>query len=108
MNGGVGLRLRSPRVTDRTVKRASSSDATSPCTACSSPSDAFAPATSLSVATNSGGSVDARRACSDQYSTGTNAWISRSRSTMRRTATDWTRPAERPRWTFSHRSGERL
>ena len=73
-----------------------------------SANDTFSPSTSFSVATNSGGSLAASRAWSDQYSTGTNAWISRSRSTIRRTATDWTRPAERPRCTFSHSSGERL
>ena len=31
-----------------------------------------------------------------QYSCGVNARISRSRSTMSRSATVWTRPAERP------------
>ncbi len=41
-----------------------------------------------------------------QYSTGTNASISRSRSTIRRTATDWTRPADRPGCTRRHRIGE--
>ena len=40
-----------------------------------------------------------------QYSRAVNARISRSRSTTRRTATDWTRPADRPRWTFLPRSG---
>ena len=40
-----------------------------------------------------------------QYSRAVKAWISRSRSTTRRTATDWTRPADRPRWTFLPRSG---
>ena len=29
-----------------------------------------------------------------QYSSVTNAWISRSRSAINRTATDWTRPAQ--------------
>src|SRR5207244_6022287 len=62
----------------------------------SSDSAAFSPPTSFSVATNSGGSLAASRACNDQYSTGTNARIARSRSTIRRTATDWTRPAESP------------
>jgi hypothetical protein len=39
-------------------------------------------------------------ASTSQYSSGTNALISRSRSTTRRTATDWTRPADRPRAIF--------
>src|SRR5574338_385404 len=43
-----------------------------------------------------------------QYSTGTNASISRSRSTMSRTATDWTRPADRPGCTRFHSRGEIL
>ena len=48
----------------------------------------------------------ASRADTFQYSLGMNAAISRSRSTMRRTATDWTRPAERLRATFFHSNGE--
>ena len=108
MNGGAGFRRRSPRVTLLTTKRAPSSDAMSSRVVCSLPSDAFSPATSFSVATNSGGSLAESFAWSDQYSTGTNAWISRSRSTISRTATDCTRPAERPRWTFSQSKGERL
>ena len=48
----------------------------------------------------------ARSAKPSQYSSGTNARISRSRSTMRRTATDCTRPAERPRAILAHSSGE--
>jgi len=45
------------------------------------------------------------RASIDQYSCGTNASISRSRSQIRRTATDWTRPALKPPRTFRHSSG---
>ena len=40
-----------------------------------------------------------------QYSTGLNALISRSRSTMSRTATDCTLPADSPGRTFFHRIG---
>ena len=40
-----------------------------------------------------------------QYSRAVNALISRSRSTTRRTATDWTRPADRPPRTLRDRSG---
>ena len=40
-----------------------------------------------------------------QYSRATNDRISRSRSTTRRTATDWTRPAERPERTLREISG---
>ena len=38
-------------------------------------------------------------------SSGWKASISRSRSSTIRVATDWTRPAERPRRTFFHRRG---
>jgi len=108
MNGGKGFRRRSPRVTDLTTKRAPSSEVMTARVVSSFGSDAFSPATSFRVATNSGGRDALSRAWSDQYSTGTNARISRSRSTMSRTVTDCTRPAERPRWTFSQSSGERL
>ncbi len=40
-----------------------------------------------------------------QYSTGVNALISRSRSTISRTATDCTRPADSPGCTRFHSSG---
>ncbi len=40
-----------------------------------------------------------------QYSRAVKALISRSRSTTRRTATDWTRPADSPRCTFLPSSG---
>jgi hypothetical protein len=41
----------------------------------------------------------------DQYSSGLNAAISASRSHTSRTATDWTRPADSPRWTLFQRIG---
>jgi hypothetical protein len=50
----------------------------------------------------------ASRAVIDQYSRGTKARISRSRSTISRTATDCTRPAESPPRTLAHSSGEIL
>src|SRR5215213_3209587 len=40
-----------------------------------------------------------------QYSVGTKARISRSRSTTSRNATDWTRPADSPRLTLSQSKG---
>ena len=45
------------------------------------------------------------RASTLQYSVGTKARISFSRSTISRTATDWTRPAERPLRTLRQRKG---
>ena len=47
-------------------------------------------------------------ASSVQYSWGTKALISSSRSTTRRMATDCTRPADRPRRIFFHSSGAEL
>ena len=108
VKGAAGFRFRSPRVTDLTRH---SQPWSAVITATVSRSDgrlAFSPRTSRSVAVNSGGCVPRRRACSDQYSTATKAWISRSRSVRSRTATDWTRPAESPRRIFSQRSGESL
>ena len=46
-----------------------------------------------------------RVASTFQYSSGLKASISFSRSSMMRTATLWTRPADRPRRTFRHRKG---
>ena len=73
MNGAAALRRRSPRVTDFTIHGRPSSDVTTACVSASVPSSAFCPATSFSVATNSGGDAPLSRAWSDQYSTGTKA-----------------------------------
>jgi len=108
MNGGAGFRRRSPRVTDFTVHAWPWSAVITVTVAASSGRSAFWSFTSLRVAVKSGGFWPLRRAWSDQYSTGTNAAISRSRWVMRRTATDCTRPAESPRRIFSQSSGESL
>ena len=57
---------------------------------------------------SNGGFFAARSTSIVQYSFLTKARISRSRSTIRRRATVWTRPAERPRRTLSQSSGEIL
>jgi hypothetical protein len=44
----------------------------------------------------------------DQYSLGLKVSISYSRSQTRRSATDWTRPAERAPGSLRHRTGERV
>jgi hypothetical protein len=108
MKGGAGFRRRSPRVTDFTVQTAPWRAAITARVAASSGRAAFSPRTSLRLAMKSGGFLPLSLACSDQYSTGTKAAISRSRSVRRRTATDCTRPADSPRRIFSHRSGESL
>ena len=65
------------------------------------PSWSGCPPSFTSFIQNDGGSLAANFPFSTQYSTGLKAWISRSRSTMMRTATLCTRPAERPRRTLS-------
>src|SRR3990172_8243293 len=67
----------------------------------------FFPPASTSFAVNSGGTLPAKRAVSDQYSSGTKEAIRFSLSQMIFTATDWTLPAERPRLTFFQRRGLR-
>ena len=57
-------------------------------------------------ASNAGGLLAARCASMVQYSFFSNALISRSRSTINRSATVCTRPAESPRRTLSQSSGE--
>ena len=108
MKGAAGFRRRSPRVTALTFHCPPWSPVITASVTDSVGRSAFSPPTSFRVATNSGGVWPLSRAWSDQYSTGTKAWISRSRSVMRRTATDCTRPAERPRRTFSQSRGESL
>src|SRR5262249_51695730 len=105
---GGGFRRRSPRVTLFTFHCAPWSPVMTAIVSASDGRFAFSPFTSRRVAVNSGGFFPLSRAWSDQYSVGTKAWISRSRSVMRRTATDCTRPADSPRRIFSHRSGESL
>src|SRR5262249_33855312 len=64
------------------------------------------PVGSARRATKIGGWPASSRGSTVQYSSGTKARISRSRSTMMRTATDCTRPADNPRRTFCQSSGE--
>ncbi|AGP38520.1 hypothetical protein SCE1572_31030 [Sorangium cellulosum So0157-2] len=67
------------------------------------------PSAEASFATNGarcGGLAAVRPTAMFQYSSGTNASTSRSRSTMRRSATDCTRPADRPNASFDHTSAE--
>src|SRR4026209_1123679 len=108
MNGGAGFRRRSPRFTDFTVHAWPWRPLITAMVSASLGRSAFCPRTSLRVAGKSGGLLPSSLAWRDQYSTGTKAAISRSRSVMRRTATDCTRPAESPRRIFSHRRGESL
>ena len=116
VNGGDGVRLTSRSRTSRTRYDASRSRST--CCCASASADRIRPrlsgdAASLSspICTSRAGNADsspfgARRASTVQYSFGSNARISRSRSTISRSATDCTRPADSPVRTFFHRIGE--
>src|SRR3954462_401303 len=95
MNGAGALRRRSFLSTLATVKGSFFSSSTSGVVTCSDGSSAFSPSILMSLARNCGGRSAARSASIDQYSTGTKAAISASRSTTRRTATHCTPPAGR-------------
>ena len=109
MNGGAGFFRRSEVSTEETVQTAFATSSRTFFAEASSgrrgsePSNlSFSPSKDDSRAVNSGGTFPSSRASTDQYSTGTNASISLSRSQMIRSATVCTRPAERPRQTFFH------
>ncbi len=108
MNGATGKRRFSRVETDCTVYAASSSAATTPLAASVEPISAVWPLTRARRAVSPGGFFAARSASMVQYSLARKARISRSRSTITRSATVCTRPAERPRRTLSHSSGEIL
>ena len=106
VNGGVALRRRSLRSTVRTSQSAFSS-ATRILSA-SSPFgiSIFSSPLPRKRASKAGGLAAARCASMVQYSSFSNALISRSRSTISRRATVCTRPADKPRRTLSQSSGE--
>ena len=66
----------------------------------------FCPSNAKSRAAKGGGAEAWSCASIVQYSTGRKASIAVSRSQMIRSATVWTRPAERPRQIFFHRRSE--
>ena len=71
----------------------------------SSLTSSAAPSIRTTSAVNRSPAAVARSASIVQYSRAVKASISRSRSTTRRTATDWTRPADNPPRTLRDRSG---
>ena len=108
MNGGAGFLRRSEVSTDETVQTAFATSSATRSAASSSASRGIC-AVELELLAVEGDEARRERAAAtlpasvastDQYSTGTNASISLSRSQMIRSATVWTRPAERPRQTF--------
>ena len=105
MNGGGAFLRRSLRSTPLTT---SGVDLMMPSTSRARPScdsSAFLPSSLLNLAVNGGGVAPSTCTSTDQYSCGRKAVISASRSAMSRTATDCTRPADRPRRTFVHSTG---
>ena len=98
MNGGGGPWRRWVRVMSETRYDASRSAARWRSASSWEPMAIFSPSIRVSPTWNAS-PPDRRRtsAAIVQYSTAVKAWISRSRSTTRRTATLWTRPAVRPR-----------
>src|ERR1700686_4411703 len=106
VNGGVALRRRSFFSAERTTQSAFSSAARI-CSACSPlVTSIFSSPLPRNRASNAGGLAAARLASIVQYSFFSKALMSRSRSTIKRSATVCTRPAERPRRTLSHNRGE--
>ncbi len=105
MKGGTGLRLRSRAWILSTLNSADSRWARTVAASSPFPISRLLPSRLSRLAGKTGGFWPSRWASTVQYSSGTKALISRSRSQMSRRATDWTRPAERPRRTFSQRIG---
>jgi len=108
MNGATGLRLFSRVTTDLTAYSAPVRFATTASAACWFPISGVSSPRLNSRASKLGGFAAPRFTSMVQYSLLSKARISRSRSTIRRSATVCTRPAESPRRTLSHNSGEIL
>src|SRR3989338_10794647 len=106
VNGGGGVFFSSFSSMDFTVYDAYFKSASTCFDSLSEDVTNFSPSFLLSDATNSSFFSVSKEASTVQYSTGLKARISRSRSTMIFTATDCTRPADRPRYTFFQRNGE--
>ena len=94
-----------PSSTSRALSTTQPSDARAAVISSRETISIFFPSLAISLAPNCGASPPHSCAVSDQYSFGTNAAIARSRSTRMRSATDCTRPADRPRRTLSQSSG---
>ena len=108
VKGGEGERCLSWRLTVLTVKTAFFTASTTASTSWAERSSRFFPFSPWYRARKVFFSVPSvvRRASRDQYSWGWKAAISCSRSQTIRVATDWTRPADRPRRIFFHSRGE--
>src|SRR5689334_14244658 len=110
VNGGGGERRAGFFSTALTLKVAALTASRAAKAAVSSPRSNLAsrlPWWVTSRATN-GSAPEETSASTVQYSWVRNASISSSRSTTRRSATDWTRPAEREPGSLRHSTGERV
>ena len=105
MNGGAGERFFGVSRIEATPHSAPRSIETTDCAVASSPISAFSPFQRATRAVNRSSGPRSRSTSIVQYSRALNSRISRSRSQIRRRATDWTRPALRPGATFFQRSG---
>ena len=105
MNGAGGFLRRSLRSTDATFSAAALMTSTTSRAWPSWTISSLLPSSRVALTLNGGGFGPSTVASTVQYSCGTNALISASRSTTRRTATDCTRPADSPRRTFVHSTG---
>ena len=110
VNGGAGLRFDFLTATEVTTGLPAAIASRWVVAVSSSPISGFWPSirtrSAVNVAASGVAPCGARSTASRvQYSRALKARISRSRSTTMRTATDWTRPAERPVRTFFQSSG---
>ena len=107
VKGGAGVRLFSWRFTLETEKVPCSTAAMTASVSASLASSIFLSRPwNWALKDPALGATRPRSASMVQYSWGWKARISSSRSTTSRVATDWTRPADRPRRIFRHSRGE--
>ena len=105
MNGGGGFLRRSLRSTPATTSDALLMMSTTSRAPPSLVSSTRLPSSLENLAVNGGGALPSTSVSTVQYSSGLKAVISASRSTTSRTATDCTRPADRPRFTLVQSTG---
>ncbi len=108
VKGAGGWRLTSFFSTAETMKGAPCREATTSAERSPLPIFAFFPSILSSFASKGGGFDSFQQGGEVPVLLGDERRISASRSQMIRTATDWTRPAERPRFTLSQRIGTDL
>ena len=111
MKGGAGARLTGFASIDATVGATASTAAVALRAAAASARSylpSVLPSKVVSRASNASPRGVLRRALTDQYSLGRNASISISRSTIMRSATDCTRPADFAPGSLRHRTGDSL